>query len=891
MRLEHWYYTVPLRLRSLFRRGQVEQELDEELQYHLGRKIEENIARGLTPEEARYAAMRAMDGLDQQKEYCRDMRRVTVIEHLIQDLRYGLRMLAKSPGFAVVAVVTLALGIGANTALFSLLNTMLLRALPVKNPEELVEFVRAHPSGAMMTNLPYPVYTSFRQDRNVLSAVFAIGRSNPTFRAGAAAELVDAHEVSGSFFPTLGVNPLLGRIIGPDDDQPGAANHVAVLNYAFWRRRFGGDLAILGRTVGVSGEPFTIIGAMPSDFFGVDRGHPPDLWVPLATDPDPGEVWVLGRLKPGISIPQARVQLEPLFRQALDSLKDEFKSSPEYERAAFLSQRLMINRAVNGTAGLRWRYWEYSNTLKVLLGLAGLVLLIACANLANLLMARSVARAGEIGIRLAIGAGRWRVVRQLLTENLLLSLAGGVLGLLVAAGGHRLLLTFLVGDPQTVALHFRLDYRVLGFGLALSIATGVLFSLFPVVRCTRADLAAAIHGSPRQFAAARIPLARTLLAIQVALSMVLVAGAGLFTRSLRNLGAADLGLARENLVLMDVQSSTKDPLHRQTFWSRLTERVSSLPGVRSVALAGDAVFGNGGWNQTVWIERPGKPAQDVHVCMNLVGSGFFATVGIPVLVGREFGEQDDENSALVALVNQAFARQFFSNESPIGKRFGDRGQGSSGRYEIVGMVGDAKYGTVREPSRPMVFHPLLQEPRRASFVLHVRTQAQPTALLPSIRREILTIDNDVLITDVRTLPQVIRSQLRKDRMFVTLASFFALLALALGAIGIYGIVAYEVAHRTPEIGVRVALGAQRGDVLWLVMRETLLLLAAGTIIGVPAALAATGLIKSLLYGLEPSDPVTIVCATITLFAAGALAAFLPARRAASVEPLLALRSE
>jgi predicted permease len=375
------------------------------------------------------------------------------------------------------------------------------------------------------------------------------------------------------------------------------------------------------------------------------------------------------------------------------------------------------------------------------------------------------------------------------------------------------------------------------------------------------------------------------------LSMVLLTGAGLFARSLSNLGTADLGLVRENLMLIKVGSSATVPEARQQFWTRLTEQVSHLPGVRQMALAGDAVFGNGGWNQSIWIERPGRRAQETSVSDNYVSGGFFATAGIPILAGREFDTQDREKAPLVALVNQTFARRFFQNENPIGQHFGDKGPDQSGIYEVVGVVGDAKYGTVREDMRPMVFHPLMQTKPMDSLVLHLRTVSAPAALTPTVRRAIVGLDPDVLIGEVRTLPQEIRKQLREDRMFAALAGFFAVLALTLGAIGIYGIVAYRVAHRTAEIGVRIALGAQRRDVLWLILRETLVLLTAGAVIGLPVALVATRLIKSRLFGLGPSDPLTIACANITLFAAGAVAGFLPARRAASTEPTFALRSE
>lgn len=580
-----------------------------------------------------------------------------------------------------------------------------------------------------------------------------------------------------------------------------------------------------------------------------------------------------------------------MFQQALESLRDNFKLSPEREIKAFFSQRLLVNRAREGAPSMRWAYWDDSSTLKILIGLTGLVLLIACANLANLLMARSATRSREIGIRLAIGAGRWRLVRQLMTESLLLSSAGGALGLLVAAWGHRLVLGFLVRDPLSVAVDFRMDYRLLAFGFALSVATGLLFGLMPAIRATRADMSGFISGASRQAGPLNMPLAKGLLVVQIGLSVVLLIGAGLFARSLRNLGVADLGLARENLLLMDVRPTGTTPQARQQFWVELTRRVSALAGVRSMALAGDAVFGNGRWIQTVWIERPGQPSEDAKVADNVVSPGFFATAGIPTLVGREFAGQDRENTPLVAVVNQTFARRFFGNENPIGKRFGDRGQASSGRYEIVGVVGDAKYGSVREQARPMIFHPLLQEPPMPASVLHLRAMSEPAVLAPSIRREIQAVDGEALISDIRTVPQIIRGQVRRDRMFATLASFFALLALALGAIGIYGMLAYRVAHRTAEIGVRMALGAQKRDVLWLILRETLLLLLVGATLGVPAALGAARLIKSTLFGLAPSDPLTIASATIVLFAAGLVAGLLPARRAASIDPTLALRSE
>ena len=506
-------------------------------------------------------------------------------------------------------------------------------------------------------------------------------------------------------------------------------------------------------------------------------------------------------------------------------------------------------------------------------------------------MARSAARSREVGIRLAIGAGRWRIVRQFLTENLVLSLIAGCFGVLIASWGHGLLLGFLVPDPQAVALAFRMDFRILAFGLVLSIATGIVFGLVPALRATRSDPAATLRVGGRMPGLARVPLARALLVGQVALSIILLFGAGLFVRSLSNLRAVELGLEKNELLLTDVRTSRHTPQERDQFWSQLPGRIAALPGIKSAALAGDAVFGNGGWNQTIWVERSGPP-NGVRVSDNWVGAGFFATVGIPIRLGREFRNSDTSGAPLVAVVNEAFAHRFWPTDSPIGRRFGDRGPASVGRYEVVGVVGNARYGDVRERMRPMVFHPVSQEPPHTmtSLVLHVRATDSGT-LRSSVRREVASLDRDALVSDMRSTREVLHDQLRQDRMFAVLSSIFAALALVLGAIGIYGVAAYRVARRTAEIGVRMALGAQRRGVLWLVSRETLVLVAFGVMIGIPMGLAAMRLIKSLLFGVEATDPVTVCAAVLALLAIGGAAGFLPARRAASVDPVVALREE
>ena len=879
------------RLRALFRKEELNQQLSDEMAFHLEKQIEQNMAKGMTAEEARYAALRKFGGVEQVKEECRDAWGAAFIETMIQDLRYGLRVLRRNPGVAAVVVVSLGLGIGANLALFSVMDAMLLRALPVRNPQQLVEFVRLDPAGNMMGNLEYVEYQRLRENTSVLAGSFAFWSDDRVLRSSAGSERVMVHEVSGTFFPTLGVKAEWGRAIDPTDDRPDADRNVVVLSYAFWSSHFGRDPAVVGKTVRLNGQSCTVIGVMPPGFFGVDRRRTPTMWVPMDAHPNSHEVWVLGRLKPGVSIPRARAQLEPLFHQAVASMRDDMKDWREEDRAQVLGEKLLINRATTGTSGLRWQYWDYSSTLKILLGMTGLVLLITCVNVANVLMARSVARAREIGVRLAMGAGRLRILRQLLTENLVLALLGGALGLPMAAWGHRILLALLMGNAQGVSLDFRLDERVLGFCLGLSILTGLFSGVLPALRAGSWSRVRAT-GNPLQLRGpTRLPLARNTLALQVALSLALLISAGLFARSLRNLAHTDLGLTRQNLVLMSVDPSLAKSIHDpQGFWRQLTARLATVPGVVSAGVAGDAVFGNGGWNNSIWVRQADGTARSAQVSCNFVGPGFFATVGIPLLAGREFGTMDQANSPPVAVVNRAFAREFFGQDNPVGKRFGNLASASTA-IEIVGVIADAKYGDVREKLAPMFYRSLFQAFQERPYYVHVRTAGESAGVIAAVRREIQAIDPDVSVYDVATMNQVIDRVLQPDRMFAVLAGTFGLLALLLTSIGIYGVVAYQTTRRTGEVGVRMALGAQRRDVLWMFLRETLLVLAVGAALGVASAVAAGHVLGSLLFGLEPSDPLTMAGAVAALAGAGALAAFLPARRATKVDPMVALRYE
>jgi len=589
---------------------------------------------------------------------------------------------------------------------------------------------------------------------------------------------------------------------------------------------------------------------------------------------------------------QARAELEAPFQQALDAQEDVRKLWPERDRREFLAQKIGLLPDAKGSDDLRWRL---SERLHILAIVVGLVLLVACANVATLLLARATARQREIAARLALGASRARLVRQLLTESLLLAGMGGVLGMLFAAWGHRILLLSFVADTSNTAVPFQLDQRVLGFALAVSLLTEVLFGTMPALRATRVELSQVLKGGGRNTAGGlRLGLAKGLLVAQVAASLLLLITTGLLVRTLRNLQSQDTGFNRENVLLMRIDPGPKnytDPRTIETY-RQLLERLNALPGVRSASLAGNVAFGEGCWNKTIWVEGHQYSAdEDQTAEFNEVGPRFFDTVGVPLVLGREFGPQDHMGAPRVVLVNQAMARRYFPNENPIGKHFGDHGPASSGKYEIIGVVRDSKYGSLREQVGPTVYDPLFQVQQAKPVVLHVRTPGNPASVVARIRQEVQVIDRDLPVFDVQTLAEQVQSSLHQERMFATLSGFFGLLALLLSCIGLYGVVAYSVARRTNEIGIRMALGAQGVQILWMVLREMLLLVTAGVVLGLPTALASTRIVANQLYGVKPTDALTLVAATLVLAVVATLAGYLPARTASGVDPMVTLRYE
>src|SRR5262245_60277548 len=904
MWIKHWFYTVPLRLRSLFRRSQVEQELDEELRYHIERQIEEHIAKGMTPEEARYAALRAMGGVEQRKEECRDMRRVRLIEDLTQDVRYGMRTLRKSPGFTAVAALSLALGIGANTAIFSLINALMLRMLPVKEPQELAFFYCANVLGTSHRSpgLNYPLYEMFRDRNQSFTGIFAavqVGRARLTVE-GTAGEVESAQQnrVSGNFFSVLGVNAILGRTLTEADDRIGNPNPVAVISYDFWQRRLGLDPAVIGRRITLDDRPLTIVGVAPPGFFGFQVGSRPDIWWPI-TERGEGlkgtEFWgilVMGRLRPGVNLTQAGAEMSLIYRQQIDEItRTEGANWRPTERRNWFESRIELETGSAGWTILRQRFRQ---PLLILMITVALTLLVACVNIANLLLARAATRRKEIAVRLALGAGRFRLIRQLLTESALMAVLGGGAGLLFAHWCARLLLSYLPQQTQ-VSLDVAPDGRALGFTLAVSLLTGLLFGLAPAWQATQLDLTSSLKDAVgRSAGRTRLALNKLLVVLQVALSLFLLVGSGLLVRSLQNLKNMDTGFDRENLIQFSIDpgrgynTEQRDNLHKQ-----VVTRLEAIPGVRAASFSSPG-FLIGGTHRTD-VTVPGYaagPDEDLTTHYIDVGPRFFETMKMPILAGRDFGPQGEG-----VVINQTMARYFFGNQDPVGKRFYEglkpnepisKQQEAKSQREIIGVVKDARYSDMREQP-PRAFY--RQWPPWGNVTFQLRTGGENQAYVATIHRLVREIDPKLQVVDLRTMDDAVNDDHVKERFTAQLAGDFSLFALLLACIGLYGVMSYAVARRTSEIGIRMALGAQARDVVVLVMRETMLLVVIGVAIGLAAALASTRLGSTLLYGLSPTDPLTIALATMLLIGVAALAAYLPARRASRVDPLVALRYE
>ncbi len=894
------------RFAGLFRRNRHEDEMNEELRGHLDALTERNVAAGMEPGEARYAAQRAFGGVAQIQERARDERRSAWGEHLLQDLRYAARQLRKTPGFTSVAVLSLALGIGANTAIFSALDRVLLRPLPVPKADELVRFQwmagvkgarpetteddrgRTDPETGRRIGEVFSLATfeAFRAHHPVLREIFAFTRPRGFLVEveGQAAQSERGQVVSGGYYAGLGVGAWVGRTLLHEDDRPGAPA-VAVISHGFWQRRFGGDVAVVGKTISVNRAPVIIVGVMPPDFvdpisvygeqpFSFPLAMLPLLEPDMAAKSKPGYWWIriMGRLQPGSTAAQAAASLQASLEASTRDALTEKNDPP----------RLLV---APGGHGLVEGRWSNANPLLVLTGMAVLVLLAACANVANLLLARGAARRRELAVRLALGAGRGRLMRQLLTESALLAFLGTTLGLLLAWWGGALL-PFVGARGGDV-----IDFRVFGFTSAVALLTGIGFGLVPAWRATRVDLTAEFQGGTRQLGrGGPTRLGKSLFILQVAVSLVLLVGAGLFVRTLRNLQALDIGFSRENLLLfyLDVAPAGYKPAQFGEIHRQIAERIAALPGVRSTTYSSTPLLGNNA-GMHYRIEVPGRASASAGeaAMVNRVGQDFFDTLGIPVVLGRALQMEDATPSSQVVVVNQAFVDKFFPGENPLGRRFvGPPG----GEREIVGVTRDVQQATLRTKTLPTVFVPFARNPQ--GYVhFAVRTTGEANVLTPAIRAAVKEIERTLPIGNVRTQERQIESMVAQERAFARLMSFFGGLALLLVCIGLYGLMSYAVVRRTGEIGLRMALGALPGHALRMILGESLALVLLGVVLGLGGAMAAVRLVANLLYGLSPTDAATYSAVTLLLVLVTLAAAFIPARRAAEVDPMVALRAE
>jgi predicted permease len=828
---------------------------------------------------------------------------------VVQDVLYAIRSFRKSPVFSAVAVLSLALGIGANTAIFTLIDQLILKLLPVQDAEHIVLLRgrgRHYGSNNGINALSYPMYQDLRDRNQVFSAMMCRYRLSFALGIEAHTEIVNGELVSGNYFPLLGVRPAAGRLFTASDDLRAGAHPLAVLSYTWWKTRFGGDPAIVGQTIRVNNVPLTVIGVAQPGFEGMEPGLPAFVFVPITMSETvrPGfhsmynrrQRWVnvYGRLKPGVTAERAQAGLQPLFHQIIDDevRMPAFRNATPYDKDQFLRMWLMTIPGSQGNTSLRR---QYEKPLLVLMGVVGLVLLIACANLASLLTARAAARQKEIAIRLAIGSSRARMLRQLLTESTLLAAAGGIAGVALAVAMVKGLLAFLPTNATGYTLSSTPDWRMMGFTFALSLLTGIGFGLVPAIQSTNPNIAPTLKESAGNImgGGAQVMFRKILVAAQVTLSLLLLIGAGLFARSLSNLHSLNPGFRTSNLVQFTLSPRIigYDDARSAAFFTRLEEKLRRVPGVTGMAHADMPILAGDEWDNWVTIDswpRKGEPP-DPH--MNSVSAGYFETLGIPILQGRAFNAKDDAGAPKVAIVNATFARKYFGNGLAIGHRFG-RGSdpGTPTDIEIVGVAGDTRYESLRDDIPPEIYLCNAQYPIYGQTV-YVHTERDPENAFGAIRAAVHEIEPNIPISYMLTLERQLEESLVTERMIAMLSMVFGALATILAIVGLYGVMAYLVTRRAREIGIRMALGAQAGSVVWLVMREVLALVAIGVAIGLPAALALSKVVQAQLYGVEPHDPGSIAAATLLLTGVALLAGYIPARRAAGYDPVRVLRYE
>jgi predicted permease len=901
------------RLRSTIVAGRLSDEFDEETRFHIAELADKYVQEGMSPGEARRRAERQFGNVLLTRERTRDADTLRWLTDAAQDLRFAGRTLRKNPGFTVVAVLTLALGIGANTAIFTLFDAILLRSLPVHEPSRLVLFSDGAGEGTSTGDVPtghwerfsFEVYQHLRQQSLPFESLAAVRSGEATvlvrLPGGERAQRAQAHLVSGNYFQTMGVDAVIGRTLTLDDDRPNAAP-VAVVSGGYWRQRLNANPGVVGTTVTLNTTAFTIVGVTPPEFFGERVRRTPDFWMPLVFQPaielrpsyidraDSYWLSLIGRLAPGATQRSAQASTTAALQQFLTSQAGA-KLTSERERA-IRNSRIELANGASGVSGLRYLY---SQPLHVLLVVVALVLLIACANVANLLLTRAAARRGEISMRIALGASRARLVRQLLTESLLLAAVGAVGGVLIARWVTGALIVFVVSASSPV--HADLSVPVLVFTIVVAVAAGVLFGIAPAVHASRIDVVTAmkVRQGGGIATGGRFRAANALVAVQIGVSLVLLVGASLFARSLLNIQRHPLGFDANHVLLAGISPRLAGykPAAVGAMYQTLYDRVSTLPGIRSGTMARYSPLGgsrsvNGG---RVEAYSP-KPGEEVTLETILVGPSYPETLGIPLLQGRAINLRDLPTGPKVGMVNEAFVRQYFPNANPIGRHF-SLDDTEAPNIEIVGVLGDAQFHNVRDPIKPIVFTALFQDATQFALdcELELRTTGDPGGAASEVRRTVADVDPNLTMSDPTTLLEQVSKTFDSQRLAAQLVSFFGLLALTLACVGLYGTIAQNVAHRTNEIGVRMALGAERGRVVWMILRQTLVLLVIGLIVGLPTALLAARLVASQLFGLSIVDPPSFFAAVALLVTVAMCAGLVPARRATRVNPVTALRSE
>jgi predicted permease len=872
----------------MFKGQKAEAKLDAELRDHLDRLTQDLIASGVEPDEARRRAKLQFGGIEQIKEECRDVRG-RWFEDFLKDLQYAVRVLRRTPGFLAVAVLSLGLGIGANTAIFSLINAVMLRSLPVRNPGALVQLTRIMPNGKPGV-VSYPLFEAFRDNLKSVTEVNAQLSGTPAIVIDGQEEVVNSEMVSGNHYSLLGIEPAAGRLFGPQDDALASESPAAVISYRYWQRRFGLSPAAIGKTLTIRDRIFTIVGVTPASFEGTRLGRDPDITLPLELmfpdeqrrQPTFNTLQVMARLKPGTTVEQANAELQILWQSFLQA---QVERAAEKDRQAILGQRAAVLVASDGFNALRI---DYKEPLLVLMGIVTMVLLLACANLSGLLLARAASRKREISIRLALGATRGRLVRQFLVESCVLSVLGGVLGILLAYWFSGVLVTMLA-NGGTLLLSTAPDSRVLAFTCSASLLTSLLASVAPGWYALRADLHPGLkelRGRGHQ------RLGKAFVIMQLSISMVLLVAATLFVGSLVKLYRVDRGLKTDGVLVFGVRSSERyDQAQSWRIQSALLDRLSALPGVDSASASQVVPLGGGLWTRNVRVEGyTFRPDESEEVAFNAVAARYFSTIGMRMLNGREFNEQDTATASPVAIVNESLARYFFGANSPLGRHV----TSVKVTYEIVGVTADAKYKDLRAAIPKTMYIPWTQregdQPSRYSFLVRV-TGGDAMRLAPALEHLIREADPALRLRTPQTYSAIIDQSIVTERIMALLGGFFGLLALIVASLGMFGVMAFHVSRRVNELGVRMALGASRGRIVGLVLHEVVTMLVAGCVIGGGAALLLESLATRMLFGLAPTQPGVLLLAAAVLGVAALVAGLLPARRASRIDPIVALRQE